>query len=99
MASIPKKELPAYVRKCWEDWQKANKTNREAEIERLRFYVGGDLQWRDEELRKRKQTQRPHITINKCKPAVDQIEGDIRLNPPGPQCHPVGNGADKDTAD
>ena len=30
---------------------------------------------------------------------MDQIEGDIRQNPPGPQVHPVGGGADADTAD
>lgn len=99
MPSISKAELPAYVRRCWEQAQKANQRNRDAEIERLRFYVGGDLQWRDDELAKRKNANRPWVTVNKCRPAVDQIEGDIRLNPPGPQCHPVGGGADADTAD
>lgn len=99
MAGIPTKDLPAYVRRCWEQHQKINKRNRDAETERLKFYAGGDLQWRDEELQKRKSSQRPWISINRCKPPVDQLEGDIRLNPPGPQCHPVGGGADKDTAD
>ncbi len=99
MARIPKKDLPAYVRRCWDAWIKANIHVREAEKERLKFYVGGDLQWRDAELTKRKNSRRPWVTINKCKPAVDQIEGDIRLNPPGPECHPVGDGADGDTAD
>lgn len=99
MAKIPVKDLPAFIRKCWDAARRANTENRKAEIERLRFYVGGDLQWRDEEITKRKNSQRPWITINRCKPAVDQIEGDIRLNPPGPECMPVGGGADKDTAD
>ena len=97
--SLSEEEIPAYVRRCYENAKVANQRNREAEIERLRFYVGGDLQWREEELNKRRQSGRPWVTINKCKPAVDQIEGDIRINPPGPQCHPVGGGADKDTAD
>ena len=87
---IPRKELPAFVRRCWEQAKKANRENRLREIERAKFYVGGRHQWRDEEITKRESQGRPYVTINKCKPAVDQIEGDIRLNPPGPQCHPVG---------
>ncbi len=97
MPSITKRDLPAYVRRCFEQAKKANQRNREAEIERLKFYAGD--QWRDTEISKRKDQGRPYITINKCKPAVDQIEGDIRLNPPGPKCKPVGGGADNDTAD
>lgn len=96
---IARKDLPAHVRKCHTLAQKANRRNRDAEIERLKFYVGGELQWRDEEITRRRNQGRPWVTINKCKPACDQIEGDIRLNPPGPQCHPVGEGADGDTAD
>jgi hypothetical protein len=96
---IPKKDIPAHVRRCYELARKANRINHEAEVERLKFYAGGDLQWRGEEITKRRNSGRPWVTINKCKPAVDQIEGDIRLNPPGPQCHPVGEGADPDTAD
>ena len=97
--AIAKKDLPAFVRKCWGAAQKANDLARKAEIKRLKFYVGGDLQWDEETLRLRRAKNRPIITINKCKPAVDQIEGDIRLNPPGPQVHPVGGGADGDVAD
>ena len=99
MAKISRKDIPAYIRKCWDLARKADQKNREAEKLRLKFYAGGDLQWREEEITKRHNQGRPWITINVCKPAVDQIEGDIRLNPPGPQCHPVGGGADKDTAD
>ena len=99
MASIPRKDIPQFVRRCWEQWRRATRKNREAEEQRLKFYVGGDLQWRDEELTNRRNANRPWITDNRCKPAVDQIEGDIRLNPPGPQVHPVGQGADADTAD
>jgi hypothetical protein len=97
--AIPRESIPQHVRRCYEMARKANERNRKAEIERLKFYVGGDHQWRDEEITRRENSQRPHITINKCKPAVDQVEGDIRLNPPGPQTHPVGEGADADTAD
>lgn len=96
---MKRSEIPKFVRRCYEQAKSANRKNRGAEIERLRFWVGGDLQWRDEEIAIRKSKQRPWITINRCKPAVDQIEGDIRLNPPGPQVHPVGGGADPDVAD
>lgn len=97
--AIAKKDLPSFVRRCWEAAKTANERNRKAEIKRLKFYVGGELQWDEATLSLRKAKNRPVITINKCKPAVDQIEGDIRLNPPGPQVHPVGGGADKDGAD
>ena len=97
--AIPKAKIPQFVRQCYERARKANKDQRDAETERLKFYVGGEHQWRESELIKRKAQHRPIITINKCKPAVDQIEGDIRMNPPGPEVHPVGGGADKDTAD
>lgn len=90
MAGISKAQLPVFVRRCWASWKKANVTIKTEEKLRLGFYVGGDLQWRDEEIKKREAAGRPWITINKCKPAVDQIEGDVRLNPPGPQCKPVG---------
>lgn len=99
MPSPSKKELPQFVRRCYDEARKATEQPREAEKLRLKFYVGGDLQWLDQELTKRRNQGRPWVTINKCKPAVDQIEGDIRLNPPGPQCHPVGDGADSDVAD
>lgn len=94
MAQIAKKDIPAFVRRCWQSWKKASIHTRSAEIERLKFYAGGDLQWRDSEISKRREQGRPWITINKCKPAVDQIEGDVRLNPPGPQCMPVGDNPD-----
>jgi hypothetical protein len=99
MPTIAKSELPAYIGKCYVSWMKANIHLKKDEEERLKFYVGGDNQWRPEEINKRKSAQRPIITINRCKPAVDNVEGDIRMNPPGPQCHPVGQGSDGDVAD
>lgn len=99
MASIPTKDMPAYVRKCWNAANKASVDPRNAEELRLKFYAGGEGQWDPKEITKRKGQNVPIVTINKCKPAVDQIEGDIRLNPPGPECHPVGDGADKGVAD
>lgn len=94
MPTIPRKDIPQFVRKAYDSWKKSNIHCREAEKERLGFYVGGDLQWREAELQKRRDSGRPYVTINKMKPPVDQIEGDIRLNPPGPECKPVGENSD-----
>lgn len=96
---IAKKNLPSIVRQAWDAARKAEQTNREAQNLRLKFYVGGEMQWLDSEVQKRKNSQRPILTFNKCRPAVDQIEGDIRINPPGPQCYPVGGSSDGDIAD
>jgi hypothetical protein len=99
MPSLPKSQLPVFVRRCWNAWRKANVSIREEEKTRLGFYVGGELQWREGEITDRKRANRPFITVNKCKPAVDQIEGDVRLNPPGPQCKPVGENEDAPSPD
>ena len=90
MPSIPIEQIPVFARRCFSAWKRANTEIRAEEKLRLGFYAGGDLQWREEEIQKRQAAGRPWITVNKCKPAVDQIEGDVRLNPPGPQCKPVG---------
>lgn len=96
---MKEKDIPAYVRKCYQEAKQADKDNRDKEIERLNFYVGGDLQWNPTELTARRGQQRPIVTINKCKPPVDQVEGDIRINPPGPQVYPVGAHGDSEVAD
>ena len=54
--------------------------------------------WLDEEIKRRESQGRPWLSVNCLKPAVDQVEGDIRENPPGPKILPVGGGADNDTA-
>jgi len=36
---IDKKDLPAFVRRCYEASKEANRDNRQAEIERLKFYA------------------------------------------------------------
>ncbi len=94
---IPKEEMPSFIRRCWDVWRVANTRQREKYRERMRFYSG--QQWREEEIQARRKTNRPFITINQCKPAVDQIEGDIRRNPPGPQVRPMGDGASQQAAD
>jgi Phage P22-like portal protein len=94
-----KEDLPRIARQCWHQYLQATEKSREEEKESAGFYVGGELQWRKSELRKREGRQRPWMTLNRCKPVVDQVENEARQNPPGPRAHPVGNGADKDGAD
>ena len=98
---MPKKkeDLPRLARLCWHQYLEATERQREEEKESAGFYVGGELQWRKQEIRKREGRQRPWMTLNRCKPVVDQVENEARQNPPGPKAHPVGGGADKDGAD
>ena len=99
MPELRDKDIPSFVRRCWDSYQSATTHLREASKESLKMWVGGKHQWRDGEIASRVSNNRPYITINRCKPAVDQIENEARNNPPGPQAHPVGGGADKDGAD
>lgn len=54
------------------------------------MWVGGKLQWRPGECESREGNNRPWMSINRCKPAVDQVENEARNNPPGPEAYPVG---------
>lgn len=98
-ASSAELDIPRFARRCWDEWRSETEENRKAEEESLGFWVGGDLQWREGEIAKRRGSNRPYMTINRCKPAVDQVENEARNNPPGPEAYPVGDGADKDGAD
>jgi hypothetical protein len=93
------KDIPRFVRRCWEQFQEATVDQRKASVESLKMWVGGENQWRPGEIASRTGNNRPWITINCCKTAVDQVENEARENPPGPQAHPVGGIADKDGAD
>ncbi|MDP9024316.1 MAG: hypothetical protein M3N13_02925, partial [Candidatus Eremiobacteraeota bacterium] len=65
---------------------------------RLEMYVGQGMQW-DEGERARRAGRRPMLEINEIAPPIAQLETDIRINPPGPVCHPVSDGATAETAD
>jgi len=97
--TISDEDIPRYVRRCWDRYQTATQEERLAEKESLGFWIGGKHQWRPGECENRQGNNRPWMSINRCKPAVDQVENEARSNPPGPQAHPVGGGADKDGAD
>ena len=103
MADYPNlkdEDIPAFVRRCWERYMDCTEDEREAEKTSQGFYIGGKLQWRQIEIDRRTASNRPWVSINRCKPAVDQIENEARNNPPGPQAHPIGgSGSDDDAAD
>ena len=92
-------DIPQYARRCYERYLSATQEQREREKESLGFYIGGKHQWLPDEIESREGTQRPWITINRCKPAVDQTVNESRNNPPGPKATPVGAGADDAGAD
>ena len=95
---IADKDMPEYVRRCWHYYQAATVDIREASNESKRMWLGGKFQWRDGEINARISNNLPWVTINRLKPAVDQVSNEARNNPPGPQIHPVGPGADRDGA-
>lgn len=98
-AEIPDEEIPRFVRRCHDRYMDATSDRRKAYIESLGFYVGGRSQWRPGEVEAREGSNRPWCSINRCRPAVDQVTNEARNNPPGPEADPVGGGADKDGAD
>jgi Phage P22-like portal protein len=96
---MPEPDIPLLARRAWYAWRSATKDQREAEEESLGMWVGGEKQWRPAEIASRRGNNRPWTSINRCKPAVDQVENEAASNPPGPEAYPVGNGADKDGCD
>lgn len=93
------RNIPRMARKFLDNCQTHERPIREQIKLRLQMYVGQGLQWDERERSRRNAARRPMIEVNECKPPIDQVETDIRLNPPGPICHPVGNGANAETAD
>lgn len=71
--------------------------NRTAWIDDVRFSRLGE-QWPDEIRRQREKDGRPCLTINRLPSFIRQVTNDARQNKPSIVCHPVGDGADKQTA-
>lgn len=91
--------VPQRARRFLAEVQAYEQPLRQRQKLRTRMYAGQGMQWDDQERNRREAAHRPMLEINECKPPVDQVETDIRLNPPGPICHPVGSGATAETAD
>ncbi len=96
---IADKDLPEFARRCWQKYQDDTREIREASQVCRNMWIGGEKQWRDGEISQRIASNRPYITINRCRPAIDQIENEASTNPPGPKAEPVGGQADSDGAD
>lgn len=60
-------------------------------------FVDGLEHWNGEMRDERK--GKPCLTFDRIGPAIDQVVNDARQNPPEAKFSPVGNGADKDTAE
>lgn len=76
----------------------AEAKNRQAWLEDVRFARLGE-QWPEETKRKRERDGRPCLTINRLPAFIRQVTNDARMNKPAIVCHPVGDGADKATAE
>ena len=91
------KDIPRFARKFLSEVQAHERDLRDAMKLRLRCYTS-DM-WDAQEKARRDAAKRPYIVLNEIAPVIAQVETDIRLNPPGPICHPVGAGATAETAD
>ena len=89
-------EFLAEARKRFSSWATADKENREAGYDDLKFLAGH--QWDDGVEGERKLANRPCLTINRLPQFVAQVVGDIRINRPGIKVRPVED-ADKDMAE
>lgn len=84
------------ARKKFSTWAAADKENREAGYDDLKFLAGH--QWDEAVEDERKLAGRPCLTINRLPQFVAQVVGDIRINRPGIKVRPVED-ADKDMAE
>jgi hypothetical protein len=60
--------------------------------------VDGDGQWDDDIRGRRMRKKRPCLTINRFKPMIAHVSNEQRMSRPAIQIDPVGDGADKDSA-
>lgn len=99
MPSLKLSEVPTLIRKLVTHARKIEGKNRQAMKADQMMVAGGEGQWDPEELRKRKESNRPAITNNKLAMPVDHIENEVSQAPPGPDCHPVGGFEDNGLSD
>ena len=87
------------------DAKEAFKAASEAEAEQRRIsledlrFVKLEEQWPDAIKRQRELEGRPCLTLNRLKVFTKQVVNDSRQNKPAIRCLPVGDGADKETAE
>lgn len=76
----------------------AESEQRRTALEMLKFVKEGD-QWPSDVKSKRSTEGRPCLTINRLPAFGKQVTNDARQNRPAIKCHPVGDGADRETAE
>lgn len=84
------------VRERFNDGSTADRENREAGYDDLKFLAGH--QWDDGVEEERRLAGRPCLTINRLPQFVAQVVGDVRINQPGIKVRPAED-ADKEMAD
>lgn len=77
----------------------AERENREAALEDLKFLKGGDEQWDKDILEQRKAYFLPVLTFNRLPTFVAQVVNDLRQNMPSIKVTPKDNGASHEVAD
>ena len=78
--------------------EEAEADQRKEMLDTLKFVKLAE-QWPEEVIKKRKLEGRPCLTINRLPAFAKQVTNDARQNRPAIKCHPVGDGADKETAE
>lgn len=78
--------------------QSSDSDFRAAAIDDLNFLTGGDNQWDPRAVAMRRADGRPIVTINQLPTFLHQVTNDQRMNTPSIKVHPVGGGADEETA-
>ncbi len=86
------------ARNQWQLSEEADRHNREAAIEDLRFSALSQ-QWKESAKAQREKEGRPALTINQIEPIIQQIVNECRKNKPSIKFHPVDDGADQQTAE
>lgn len=64
-----------------------------------RFYIGGEAQWDTTALQRRKDANRPALTMNRIPGFVRQLTGEVRQNPPSIKVLPSKDGATIEAAE
>ena len=76
----------------------ADENQRELELDDLRFCDPAE-QWPDDIRSQRDSEGRPCLTVDRLGPFIHQIVNEQRQNRPQPSVNPVGDGADRETAE
>lgn len=96
MASKDEKLLTE-ARKAFARARDKESKNRENWLADVRFARLGE-QWPEAIKRQREQENRPCLTLNRLPAFIRQVTNDARQNTPAIKFHPVGDGADQETA-